>query len=175
MALPSFLPFARCLLGAAENDRTRIGTDASPGTVFAVCPGGKVSVVAKWPNAESVRFAPPLVWDCVPGNKDHPGAGAYFTALETTGIWKFPASAFSVSVGESRQKLNGQAFVLSGQFSESERDGIALLRSVTDSNGVSRIAVSTFHGSFGGGKFHGSAFCGGKRCPRGKSGTAPGA
>ncbi len=164
VALPSFLPFARCLLGAAENDKTLIGEDASAGTVFAVCPGGKVSVVAKWPNAESVRFAPPLVWDCVPGNRAKPGAGAYFTALETSGIWKFPASAFSG--GESEQKLNGQAFVLNGQGGVSAR-GIGLFRSVTDSNGVSRIQVSTFHQSFGGGRFHGSAFCGGKRLPKG--------
>lgn len=68
--------------------------------------------------------------------------------------------------------MNGQAFVLSGKSFEGE-GGIALFRSVTGSNGVSRIEVSTFHQSFGSGQLHGSAFCGGKRLPQGKVRHSP--
>ncbi len=162
-APPAFRPFGTCMFVAAANDFTPIGSDDSPGTVFAVCPSGAVFTathVAKWPRAEYVRFVPPIVTSCVTD-------GAFFQAIFPTSVFKFPQSAFS--------GLNGQALVASELNSGEEGGrGIGRLQSVTDQTG-SRIVVAPqpFHGNTDpndplfAAHFEGAAFCGSIHLPPG--------
>jgi len=94
-------------------------------TVFAVSSSGVVSTVATWPSAESVHFIPSTV--CSFGTS----GGAFFTAIFSTHITKFPPTDFT--------GLGGSALVTS-EFG----GGIGLL---TSSGGS--VSVSTFQTNIG--------------------------
>ncbi len=157
-APPDFRPYEKCMFVAAEDDTTMIGSNSSAGTVFAVCPPGTVTPVAKWPRAEYVRFVPPIVTSCVTN-------GAFFQAIFPTSVLKFPQSLFDA--------LSGQALVASEFNGEEEAGrGIGRLRSVTDQTGSSSIVVvnSPFHGNtdtLAEVQLEGAAFCGSVHLPPG--------